>query len=250
MKNANILCRLFSTLLVVTLLLSTTSAYPLIATATTAEFAGGSGTQEAPYLIATKEHLNNVRNHLDAHYKMIADIEFTNDDFAEEGVFYNSGYSWQPIGNSSAPFTGTIDGNDKTISGLLITSQSETTAHIGLLGFCRNANIFGLNVTDSKIEISGATSTIHAGLLCGRINKSMLSNCSVSGRISVITTAIISNEPQGEIVAGGIVGYSCESTIKYCSNQADILTQSHVFTYAGGISGYDLGYNNKTGKIS
>lgn len=45
------------------------------------------GAQYAPYLIANKEHLNNVRNHLGAYFKMVADIHFTTDDFAENGFF-------------------------------------------------------------------------------------------------------------------------------------------------------------------
>ena len=51
------------------------------------EFNGGTGAQYAPYLIANKEHLNNVRNHLGAYFKMVADIHFTTDDFAENGFF-------------------------------------------------------------------------------------------------------------------------------------------------------------------
>ena len=40
----------------------------------TEEFAGGSGTEADPYLIETKEQLNNVRNNLGAHFKLVADI--------------------------------------------------------------------------------------------------------------------------------------------------------------------------------
>ncbi|MBQ6810477.1 MAG: hypothetical protein IJO94_03630, partial [Firmicutes bacterium] len=69
-----------------------------ITPAADAEFAGGSGTEDNPYLIADKYQLNNVRNHLDAHFKMTADIEFTEADFAEGGAFYNNGAGWKPIG--------------------------------------------------------------------------------------------------------------------------------------------------------
>lgn len=72
-------------------------------------FAGGSGTSEDPYLIETKAHLNNVRNYLDAHFKMIADITFTDADFAEGGDFYNDGQGWEPIGLSrSDPLLDTL----------------------------------------------------------------------------------------------------------------------------------------------
>lgn len=55
----------------------------------TTEFAGGDGTEANPYLISTKVHLNNVRNHLDAHFKMTADIVFADADFAAGGAFHN-----------------------------------------------------------------------------------------------------------------------------------------------------------------
>ena len=77
----------------------------------TTEFLGGDGSEENPYLISTKEHLNNVRNYLDAHFKMVADIEFTEADFAKGGEFYNHGRGWLPIGlYEEAPFKGTFDG--------------------------------------------------------------------------------------------------------------------------------------------
>ena len=58
---------------------------PVLAASNTSDFAGGSGTSTDPYLIETKEHLNNVRNDLGAHYKMIADIIFTDADYCTTG---------------------------------------------------------------------------------------------------------------------------------------------------------------------
>jgi len=56
-----------------------------------ADFAGGNGTEESPYMIADATQLNNVRNYLDSCFEVIADIEFTFADFAEGGAFYNGG---------------------------------------------------------------------------------------------------------------------------------------------------------------
>jgi hypothetical protein len=72
-----------------------TMCQPVFAAET--EFAGGSGTKEAPYLIATAAHLNNVRNHLDKHFRQIADLDLSG---------YKSGTGWAPIGTSTTPFTG------------------------------------------------------------------------------------------------------------------------------------------------
>lgn len=85
----------------------------------TTEFLGGAGTEESPYLISTKDHLNNVRKYLDAHFLMVADIEFTEADFAEGGAFYNNGQGWEPIGkNVNSPFTGVFDGDGHIVSRL------------------------------------------------------------------------------------------------------------------------------------
>ena len=53
-------------------------------------FAGGSGTEDDPYQIATADQLNNVRNHLDKHFILTANIDLL-------------GTNWDPIGNDSAP---------------------------------------------------------------------------------------------------------------------------------------------------
>ena len=46
-------------------------------TSETDEFAGGSGTQQDPYLVATADQLNNVRKYLDQHFKQIAHIDLS-----------------------------------------------------------------------------------------------------------------------------------------------------------------------------
>ena len=46
------------------------------ATGSISDFAGGSGTEDDPYLISTAEHLNNVRKQRDAYFEMINDVEF------------------------------------------------------------------------------------------------------------------------------------------------------------------------------
>ena len=47
----------------------------ILAGSAKADFAGGTGTEEDPYLVATAEHLDNVRNHLDAYFLQISDID-------------------------------------------------------------------------------------------------------------------------------------------------------------------------------
>ncbi|MBE6728955.1 MAG: hypothetical protein E7568_01830 [Ruminococcaceae bacterium] len=71
--------------------------------------------------VYTKEDLNNIRNNMSGDYILMNDIIFTEEDFAEDGAFYNGGYGWIPIGTlSTNAFTGSFYGNGKTIEGLRI----------------------------------------------------------------------------------------------------------------------------------
>ncbi len=45
-----------------------------VAAGAQSEFAGGSGTEGDPYLVENAEQLNSMRNHLSAHFRLVADI--------------------------------------------------------------------------------------------------------------------------------------------------------------------------------
>ncbi len=240
--------------LCIVLSLAPTPAYATTSMQSTDEFAGGNGTEANPYLIETKEHLNNVRNDLGAYYKLVADITFTDEDFSTQGEFYNNGYGWEPIGTANSPFTGSFDGNNKNISGLIISAQPSETAYIGLFGFCQNADISKLNIVNGAVDIVvSGDATIYAGMVCGELKESILSNCTTSGHINASTTAVsFASYGARKIIVGGVVGYTYKSTIKYCSNSANVTSNSHNDACAGGIAGEiyaDYDYSYQTGEI-
>ena len=194
--------------------------------AVTSSFAGGSGTATDPYLIETKEHLNNVRNNLSAHYKMIADIVFTDADFTENGAFYNSGAGWLPIGTDRvAAFTGVFDGAGHKISGLKINHSGEAVIYIGLFGYS-NGTIKNLVLTDSEITATANTATLDVGGIVGyNYRNGLVIRCSFSGTINA------------QDHAGGLVGCNW-GAIEECYNTGHIISQD----YAGGITG--VNYEN------
>ena len=67
----------FAFILTTVILITIMSASMITVNATILEFAGGSGTENDPYLIETKYHLNNVRNYQNAYFKMNANIVFS-----------------------------------------------------------------------------------------------------------------------------------------------------------------------------
>jgi len=181
------------------------------ASADTSEFLGGAGIENDPYLISTKQHLNNVRNYLSAHFLMVDDIEFDSTDFKSGGAFFNGGSGWRPIGaDENNAFTGTFDGGEHEIKNLIISvSSSSGRTYIGLFGY----------------------------------NKGFIQNISLSGSFSLSVSS-----SSYVFYMGGIAGYNFSSgIIKNCQNEISLTSPSYnASTYVGGISGY----NQSSGNIS
>jgi len=91
-----------------------------------AQYGGGRGEPNDPYLIYTAEQMNAIGaepNDWDKHFKLMADVDLAG---LGDVPFNIIGVAW-PIS-----FTGVFDGNDHTISNF--TCNSAGTAHVGLFG--------------------------------------------------------------------------------------------------------------------
>lgn len=191
--------------------------------------------------ISSISDLNNIRDNLSGKYYLTNDIVFNSQDFANGGQFYNNGNGWIPIGSYSNSFTGVLDGNGHTITGLVINnSQSrEMFDGVGLIGtnngIVRNLGMENISVTN--------TSTINAqagGIVGYNDFDGEITNCYVSGNSSIKTNAYSS-------YSGGIAGYST-GAISNCYNTSKVTAKSScslrdVATYAGGITAVNS--NNK-----
>ncbi|GIP36688.1 S-layer homology domain-containing protein [Paenibacillus sp. J2TS4] len=189
-------------------------------------FAGGNGTVNDPYRVATAEQLNEVRYYLDAHFLQTEDIDLS-------AAPYSTEEGWEPLGEGKIapngslagdPFTGTFDGGGNTIRNLTIKSERGWS---GLFGYIRNAEL--RNVHLDNLDIEG---THYTGGLVGHSIESKISDSSVKGEVS------------GTTVFGGLVGYSLEGSIERSSAEVRLsATQaSHdqvldVTGYIGGLVG-------------
>ena len=184
------------------------------------DFAGGIGESYKPYLVSTKEHLNNVRKYPNAYFKQVNDIVFSPADFAVGGAYYNSGYSWMPIGkDSSSAFAGSYDGGGYAIKNLKVSIETANSAYGGLFGYC-TGDLKNITIENSDIKVT-ASGTAYAGGIVGYHTEGTIENCHNNN-----TTV---NAQYG----GGIIGYSYYSDlIKDCSNSGKI-----EGTYIGGIVG-------------
>ncbi len=129
-------------LAVVVLMTSVSLIVPFVsAEENTTEFAGGDGSAENPYLIANSYHLSNVNLYPKANYKMISDIDFSN----------QSGSNWKLICPSSlSPFKGTFDGNGYSIRNLYFSkNKTNDSALTSIFGF-NYGKIYNLTVYNCR----------------------------------------------------------------------------------------------------
>lgn len=224
--------QLFAVLLSIAMIITTMPFGVVTASAVTIEFAGGSGTESDPYLIETKEHLNNVRNDLNAHYKMIANIVFDDSDFEEGGIFFNNGFGWNPIATGGTSFRGNFDGNNYFIQGLTVNineSPNEESSY-GLFGNISSATVKNLKMKETTILVNN-NHYIYAGCISGSAYKSIIDNCSAEG----VITAKNSNESCA-LYAGGIVGQAVSSTVTNVESTVNINSVGN--DRIGGICGH------------
>ncbi|SNT30869.1 The GLUG motif-containing protein, partial [Anaerovirgula multivorans] len=197
------------------------------------EVAGGKGTAEDPYILMTKDQLDNMRYEIAAHYRLGSDIDLDEEE-------------WEPVGSSSMPFSGTLDGNGYSINNLVITKP--TANNIGLFGYTQNTVIKNLKL--ENIHIQGGQ---HTGSLIGYMNGGTVENVRVEEPGQVTGTSnvggligyaniggLVTNSSTGiEVNAtgnsvGGLIGYS---RITVTQSYATGKTTAQTY-YVGGLIGY------------
>ena len=207
--------------------------YLIVQFSTTAQFSGGSGTENDPYTIETPAQFAQLATYVNAgnqtynnkHYKLMDDIDLSD---------YQAGAGWIPIGNNSTGnqrrFKGVFDGDNKIITGLKINNNN--LEYTGLFGYVEGGIIKNVGVED--VQINGGT---HTGAIAGYINNSTVTYCYSTGEVKNISKSTYT---------GGITGYSLQSNISYCySNTAiDATSEGEYIQHEprrqidiGGISG-------------
>ncbi len=218
------------------------------------EFAGGSGVEGDPYLVANAEQLNTVRQYLSAHFQQVADISLDG---------YGSPSGWDPIGAMNYEFQGTYDGDGFQVSNLTIdvtTLSGSDRYDLGLFGWVGNDGV----ITNVHLEAVSITGDSTAGGLAAD-NKGTITNCTVAGEITVLYNGagglVGSNDATGHIEnchanvdvtagnpdtedyhVGGLVGVNWGGSILGCSASGDICGTKKI----GGL----VGRNSNGGIIS
>ena len=145
---------------------------------------------------------------------------------AEGNVSNGSDFiSWTPIADCmedhTTQYSGTFDGNNKTVSGLYLNGNS---ARIGLFGSSEaDGNIKNVGVVDSYFKGND-----FVGGVCGR-NDGTITNCYNAGNLTAI-------DPSAAI--GGICGYN-GGTIANCYNTGTVTATGSIAS-VGGVCGCSI----------
>lgn len=170
------------------------------------------------------EKITGSKNFQGLYFQLTEDIDLNNKE-------------WLLIGSSAnVPFKGNFDGNNKTISNLYINTSIYDYA--GVFGYIDNSIIQNLHVTISEHGITATGYSAYVGGIAGYTDESNIQNCDVTGGPIRGKTNSYSNT-----YVGGIVGTNYNSTISKCFATNDITSTEPNHPQAGGIVGYNTGYN-------
>ncbi len=180
------------------------------------------------------EQVNSGTTNINA--VLTADITINTGVLKTDGSLNNGSFAqWTPIGNNSNRYTGTFDGNNKTISGLYYSGSGN---YVGLFGCVGSGGVVkDVSVADSYI---GVTTTSENALYIGGIsghNEGHLEGCTFTGTL----TAEQKTTNNVYSYAGGISGSNI-GTIERCINYGKI-TGGGYNPIVGGICGGD--YNTE-----
>ena len=214
-------------------------------------FPGGDGSKDNPYQISTADDLKAFRDLVnggdaDACAKLTADIDLKNEEW--EPIMYMNTSTYE------MGYSGTFDGNNKTIKGLSITGKNKNSSVLfnGLFGFVGIANITSGTISDKNgvvknLTIEGRIETAEtlnesAGGICYQ-NYGTIESC--INKIS-ISSATTQENPLITPYIGGICSKNY-GTIRNCSNEEELFS----LLVAGGICASNAGtiekcYNIKT----
>ena len=221
--------------------------------------AGGSGTKEDPFLVGTKQHLENFREmvnhgeHFEGMYiRQTADIAL-NAPRAQWGV--QAPALWTPIGtmkfvtcysgdyiaeqSHTYYFRGNYDGDFHKVENMYIDDPQGRPA--GLFGILyHNAVIKNLSVTDAYVVSPGTKGSV--GILAGETDR-----YAMNVYISQCHTSGVVGDPDNQFMLGaaaaviGSIALEGDNWILNCSSSADVYAyeRASAVTFQGGIGGTD-----------
>ncbi len=181
-------------------------------------FAGGEGTEENPFLVATPEQFDHIRDYRDCCFRLESDLDFS-------GYVREDGQPWWPLGEwgggtgALERFSGVFDGNGHTIRNLSV----ERKAHdLSIFGVTEGAVIKDLNVEHCTVVGEGRLGIVTGAAFSTRLHRVASTDCRCENRLS-----------EHGSNAGGLTGPLFASEVVACSVRGGYV---YAKDCAGGIS--------------
>ncbi len=214
-------------------------------------YSGGSGSSEDPLRISSVGDLlllSYRQQDLDMSFILTSDIDLTGLGDNPDGSFSNAVIAAGTVDVewNGTPFSGSFDGNGRTISGLVIKPDMIPDedyyeySYLGLFGYISTGTVYDLTIDNAYI--SSQKQCYNVGILAGCIAAGDVTEVKVSGSIQLSTAG--GNETTG---VGGLAGRAyCSSQLSKC--QADVYISVPYNGYSiGGLLG-SLGADDSENK--
>jgi len=181
------------------------------------------------------------------HYKLTGNITLTIPATGES--------NWTAIANNTNRFTGSFDGDNKTISNLTINA---TTNYQGMFGYIGTGGVVQkLGLIDCSVNSSNESTSFNIGGLVGH-NEGTVQNCYTTG--SVTSSGIAAHSVGGLVgrnngtvqncyatcnvngaqPVGGVAGINY-GTVQNCYATGEINSNGNVNHFLGGVVGINVG---------
>ena len=193
-------------------------------------YAGGTGTEEDPYLISTPEQLAYLASQANAgkirgyYFKLTNDIDLGWMEWDPIGL----GYSSDGRESEYSVFLGHFDGDGHTISNFSIGHvKYDYYQYFALFGFVKGS-VKNLNVENFDINIY-KYEYVYVGGLVANAYESEFVNCHTAGNIYVSSTV-------GYVTVGGLSAWQGER-YENCSYEGTIIVETGYMADVGGVVG-------------
>ncbi len=197
------------------------------------DFAGGNGSKAKPYLVANATQFSKLNAHNGKYFKQIGNIDFSTTTFV-------------PRFPEDNPFKGTYDGNGKTISNIMYSTDE--LWNIGLFGVIdKTGTVKNVILKDSSFRARSMVGGI-AGVNNGKIlncqaigvSVTMFANNSGAGAIVgnnylLVQGCVVKDSAVSGVFESGIVVGVNEATVRNCKTYSSAVNSWR----SGGIVGYN-----------
>ena len=163
-------------------------------------------------------------------YELLQNLDFNTGDAATrtDDAYHNGGAGWTPIGTDPAPFSGTLVGNNHTLSNLHVNAGTDVVT-VGLFGTLSGA-VSGIGLPNASV--TGARDSTAIGALAGTLG--------ATGTVtSVWSTGSVTSSNSGSAAksVGGLVGFTY-GTVRASYSRASVTADAAATSVrAGGLVG-------------